>query len=111
MVCGQLSPEENCRPVRVVVWVKVRVSFRVEDKQTIAPEENCPPVRVRVWVRVSFEVWGAILLGSNCPRTLFFCKPTFPEGLFSDYTFSSYHWEIIFVILALLSNIKNCKKS
>ena len=38
--------------------------------QTIALEENCPPVRVRVWirVRVSFRI-GAIFFGSNCPRT------------------------------------------
>ena len=26
--------------------------------QTITPEENCRPVRVRVWVRVSFGVEG-----------------------------------------------------
>ena len=37
LVSRQLSPKENCPPVRVVVWVKVRVSFRVERQP-----ENCP---------------------------------------------------------------------
>ena len=26
--------------------------------RTITPEENCPPVMVRVWVRVRFRVGG-----------------------------------------------------
>ena len=56
MVSGQLSPEENCPLVRVGVWVKVRVSFRVGGDQTIALDKSCPPVRARVWVRVSFGV-------------------------------------------------------
>ena len=59
---GELPPEENCPPVRVGVWIKVRVSFRVGGNQTIAPKENSPPppsaVRVRVWLRVSFWVEG-----------------------------------------------------
>ena len=29
-------------PVRVGVWVKVRVSFRVRGNQAIVPETNCP---------------------------------------------------------------------
>ena len=29
MVSRQLPPEENCSPVRLGVWAKVRVSFRV----------------------------------------------------------------------------------
>ena len=42
---------------------------------TIAPEENCPPVEVKVWVRVrvSFREGGggeAIFLWGNYPRTL-----------------------------------------
>ena len=53
---GKLSP------VRVGVWVKARVSFRVGGggggNQAIAPEENSPRVRVRVWLRVSFRVGG-----------------------------------------------------
>ena len=56
MVSGQLSPEENCPLVRVGVWVKVRVSFRVGGDQTIALDKSCPPFRARVWVRVSFGV-------------------------------------------------------
>ena len=33
--------------------------------RTIVPEENCPPVRIRVWVRVrnSFKVGGNFPLG------------------------------------------------
>ena len=67
MVSGQLPPEENCSPVRVGVWVKVRVNFTVGGNQTIAPDENCPPVRVRGCVRVLGM--GAVFLGGNCPRT------------------------------------------
>ena len=62
--------EENYLLVRIGVWVKVRVSFRVGGNQTIAPEENCAPVRVRGWLRVSFGVRGAIFLRSICPRTV-----------------------------------------
>ena len=62
-------------PVRVGVWVKVRVSFRVGGNQTIALEEKCPLVRVRVWVRVNFKVEGAIFLGDNCFRTVIWAVP------------------------------------
>ena len=37
MVSEQLPPEENCPPVKVGVWVKVRVSFRVGGQP-----DNCP---------------------------------------------------------------------
>ena len=40
VVSGQLFPEENCPTVRVVVLVKVRVSFRVGGNHTIVPEKN-----------------------------------------------------------------------
>ena len=63
-VSGQLSPKENCPPVRVGVLVKVRVSFRVGGNQTIAPEENCLPASVRSWVRVSFGVGGQFSSGA-----------------------------------------------
>ena len=46
-VSGQFLFKENCLPVRVGVWVKVRVGFRVGGNQRIAP-----PVSVRVWLRV-----------------------------------------------------------
>ena len=37
---------------------------------TISPEENCPPVRVMVWFRVKVRIrLGAVFLGGNCPRT------------------------------------------
>ena len=39
-VSGQLLPEENWPPIRVGVWVKVRVSFRVGGNQTIALEKK-----------------------------------------------------------------------
>ena len=60
---GQLPSRGNLPPVRVGVWVKVRVSFRVGGNQTIVPEKSCLPVRVRIWLRVSFGVGGA-----NFPR-------------------------------------------
>ena len=58
MVSRQLLSGGNCIPIRVGVWVKVKVTMRVGGKKTIAPEENCPSVRVRVWARVSFGVRG-----------------------------------------------------
>ena len=36
----KISPEENCPPVRVGVWVTVRLIFRVGGNQTIASEEH-----------------------------------------------------------------------
>ena len=36
-VSGQLPPEENCPPVSIGVWVKIRVSFRVGRQP-----DNCP---------------------------------------------------------------------
>ena len=54
---------DNCPPrkipplVRVGVWVKVRVSFRVGGWSDNCPREKLPPpVMARVWVRVSFGV-------------------------------------------------------
>ena len=39
--------------------------------RTIIPEENCPPIRVRVWVRVRVRnrVGGAFFLEDNCLRS------------------------------------------
>ena len=51
-----MPPKENCPQVRVGVRVKVRVTLKVGDDQTIAPEKNCPSVKVRVWVTASFGV-------------------------------------------------------
>ena len=65
MVSGQLSPCGKLpTPVRVGVWVKVRVSFRVGGNQKIAPKENCSPVRVRVWFMFSFAVGGQLSSGA-----------------------------------------------
>ena len=60
-----MSPEENCPLLRIGVWVKFRVSFRVGGNQAIATKRNRPPVRVKVWVKVSFGVgdnfpWGQL---------------------------------------------------
>ena len=51
---------DNCPLIRVGIWVKVRVSFRVGGNKTIGPEENRPPVRVRAWLRVSFGAGGQL---------------------------------------------------
>ena len=48
--------------VRVGVWLKVRVSFRIGVQPT--PEENSPQVRDRVWVRVPFGAAGQISSGT-----------------------------------------------
>ena len=47
-VSRQLPPEENCTLVRVVVWVKVRVSFMVEDQPDNCVRGKLPLVRIRV---------------------------------------------------------------
>ena len=60
--------------VRVGVWAKVRISFRVGGNQTIAPEENCPPVRVGVKFRVSFGLGGGGQFSSGA-IVLEFWKP------------------------------------
>ena len=52
-----MPPEEKCSPVRVGVWIKVSISFRVGGQPDNASEENCPPPQVKDRVRVSF--WGA----------------------------------------------------
>ena len=43
MVSGQLPPEENCPAVRIGVWIKVKVSFRVGGKPDNCPREKQPP--------------------------------------------------------------------
>ena len=73
--------DENCPPVRVGVWVKVRVSFRVGGQPDNCPRRNLPPVRVRVLVRVNFgvggqfslraivlimQILGGVFIGGNC---------------------------------------------
>ena len=60
MVSGQLPPRKIVRPVRVRVWVKVSVSFRVGGQPDNCPRGKWPPVRVRV----IFEVGGE----GNFPR-------------------------------------------
>ena len=59
-----MPPKENCPPIRVGIWIKVRVNFRVGGNHTIAAKGNCPLVRVRVWVRVSFGVGGQFSSGA-----------------------------------------------
>ena len=38
-----MPPEENCPPVRVVVWVKVRINFRVGGQLDNYPEGKLSP--------------------------------------------------------------------
>ena len=64
MVSGQLPPDENCPPVRVGVWVKVRVTFRVGGQPDNCSRRKLPPVRFRVSVRVNFGVGGKFSLGA-----------------------------------------------
>ena len=68
MVYGQLPPEENYPLVKVGVWLKVRVIFRVGGQPDNCPRKKSapplpPPVRVRVWLRISFGVGGQFALG------------------------------------------------
>ena len=64
MVSGQLPPEENSPLVRVGVWVKVRVSFRVGGGQPYnCSRRTFSPVTARVWLRVSFKVGGQFSSG------------------------------------------------
>ena len=49
-----ISPEENCPPVRVSVWGKVRISFRVEGQLSLGtivlePRKELRFVFVKVW--------------------------------------------------------------
>ena len=55
-------PEENCSPVRVVVWVKVRLSFRVEGNQAITFVGNYPRLVV------GFGLGLVLGLGDNFSR-------------------------------------------
>ena len=62
-----IAPRGKLPPVRMGVWVKVRVSFRVGDPPDNWPRGKwLPLLRVRVSVRASFGV------GGNCPRTIFY---------------------------------------
>ena len=63
MVSGQLPPEENSPLVRVGVWVKVRVSFRVGGgNHTIAPEEPFPRLRLGFGLGLAQFPSGEIVL-------------------------------------------------
>ena len=81
-------PKENCPPVRVGLWFKVRNSFRVGDNQTITPEENCPPGRVRVWLRISFGI------GSSFPRVQLPQNPSRDKLSQHLYIHAQQHWDV-----------------
>ena len=58
-------PRKIAPPVRVVVWIKVRVSFRVRGGGScLASEENYPLVRVRFGLGFVLGLEG----GGNFPR-------------------------------------------
>ena len=63
-----IAPKENYPQVRVEVWVRVRVSFRVRGQPG-----NCPGGKLLV--RVSFGVEGEISFRGNCPRTIIWAVP------------------------------------
>ena len=58
MVSGQLPPDENCPQVRVGVWVKVRVTFRVGGQP-----DNCPRRKLLPPPRLGLEFWLGLILG------------------------------------------------
>ena len=70
-VFGQLPPEKNCPPIRVGVWVKVRVTFRVWEQPGNCPRGKLSPGQGYDLSQGQLWGWGAIFLGSNCPRTVF----------------------------------------
>ena len=59
----KIAPEENCLPVRVGVWVTVRISFTAGGATRQLPRRNIDP-------RLGLEVGlGLVLgLGGNFPR-------------------------------------------
>ena len=69
-VSGQLSPEENCSPFMVGIWVKVKVSFRVGGG--VQPDDRPRGKLTPRWELGFALVLGlvAIFLGGNCPRTI-----------------------------------------
>ena len=66
-----IAPEENSPPVRIGVWVKVRVSFRVGGQPENCPRGKQPPGQRQGLGQGQFWGWGTISLGGNCPRTVF----------------------------------------
>ena len=57
-VFRQLSLEENYHPVRIGVWVKVRVSFRVGGQP-----DNCPRGKRPTWLGLGFGLGLVLGLG------------------------------------------------
>ena len=66
-VSGQFSPEENCPVVRIGVWVKVKVSFRVGKQPDNYPQDCCPRlglgfgVGLVLWFGGQFSSWALVL--------------------------------------------------
>ena len=67
-VSWQLAPAENYSPFRVVVCVKVRVSFRVGGAtRQFAPKKIAPRLGLGFGLVLVLRL-GAIFLGGNCSR-------------------------------------------
>ena len=69
--------------IRVGVWVKVKVSFRVGGKPDNCLQGKLHPVRVRVCLRVSFGVRGQFSSGTIVLEPLF-PNDKQPENLLID---------------------------
>ena len=63
-VSGQLNPEEKFPPVRIGVWVKVRVRFRVGGQPDNCPRDNS--------ARLGLGLGFVLGLGGNGPRYVIF---------------------------------------
>ena len=82
LVSGQLLPQKNYPTVRVGVWVKGRVSFRIRGQPDDCPRGRFTPmVRVGVWFRISFGVGGDTFRGCNRPRIVSTNWPSNPVCL------------------------------
>ena len=73
-----IAPRGKLPPVRVGVWVKDKVSFRLGGQPDNCPQGKLAPGQGQGLGQGQF--WGgrgAIFLGGNCPRTPVYKKLTF----------------------------------
>ena len=98
------APEENCPPIRVSVWVRVRISFRVGGQFSLGtivlePSKELRFVFVKIWLKYGIDHFP-IRIFHRCHNSK---KITTQQY---DLVYSSSHPE-----LAVWGNYKNCRKS